>query len=166
MADDTANLEQRFASLEEASRGLSLDVQTLNDALRTVAQLTVEQAAQKRRQDDADQALIDAKTQADARENRNRRTFGGLALGLAVILPLASILVYAALISHVNDLLSAQQSGFFNSCSLRNQATRDNVSRENALADANTDPVIVRIHRSSAENLSRSIVNCSVYLRQ
>lgn len=161
----TSTFETRFASLEEASRSLSLEVISLSDALRIVAQIRQEQSAQRQRQDEADRALLEAKNAADVREARTRRVFGGVSLALAVLLPLVSILVYWALIQHVGDLLTAQKQGFAVSCQTRNQAVMDNARREQQLAEAETDARVKRIHEESAEALTKNIVDCSVYDR-
>lgn len=163
MADSPASFDERFASLEQASRSLSLDVQGLNKTLIIVAELQKEQQVQRRRQDEADALIIATKTEHDEREHRLRRTFGGVSLALTVLLPLASIIVYWVLIDHVSDLLDNQKKGFFNSCTVRNQATRDNITRETALSAADPNPATRKIHNESAEALRKSIVDCSVY---
>lgn len=161
---DPNDFENRFASLEQASKALSVDVQTMTAMLRVVGDLQKEQAEQRRRQDEADRALLEAKAATDAREARTRRTFGGVALTLSVILPLVSIMVYWSLIQHVDDLLAAQKASFYNSCQTRNEATRANAKREALLAEADKDKAVEQIHRDSVVALNKAIVDCSVYL--
>lgn len=156
--------EERFASLEESNRALAADVRTLTSTLRVVNDLQKEQAEQRTRQDEADRKLISAKTEADERDARTRKIVGGVSLALAIVLPLVSMLVYFSLIQHVNELLQSQQMSFFKSCSIRNQATRDNIARELALADADKDKDVKQIHTASAQALSKSIVDCNQYL--
>ncbi len=161
---DPNDFEGRFASLEQASKALSLDVQTMTAMLRVVGDLQKEQAEQRRRQDEADRALLESQAATEARETRTRRTFGGVALTLSVILPLVSIMVYWSLIQHVDNLLAAQKASFYTSCMTRNEATRANARREALLAEADKDAAVEKIHRDSVDALNAAIVDCSAYL--
>lgn len=156
---------QRFASLEAASRNLSLDVQSLDETLKIVNALQVEQKAQRERQDQADLNLAIAKDAADQRDMRTRRISVGVALALAIVLPIVSILIYGALIHHVSNLLTTQKAGFYASCMTRNQATLDNIKRERLLAEAETNPKVRKIHLDSAASLGRGLPNCNAYLK-
>ncbi len=158
--------EDRFASLEEASRLLSRDVSALNTTLMVVADLQRAQAEQEERQRKTEQAIDSAKTASAARDARTRRSLATLALGLAILLPVASILMYLALIGRVNQMLIDQRKGFFTSCQTRNIASRQNAEREVILARLEKDPQIARVHTDSAAALRMSLIDCSQYLRK
>ncbi len=160
------DFETRFASLEAASRSLSLDVRTLNETLQVVGALQKEQAETRRRQDEADRNLAIAKSEADARESRTRRTFGGVSLALAILLPVVSMVVYYSLIQHVDDLLAAQRANSFMSCTIRNEAAKANIQRELTLADLEDRAALKTVHRDSAQALRASLVDCSQFQRK
>jgi hypothetical protein len=159
--DRTRLLERRFATLEDASRNLSLDVQALTETLKVVSQLQVEQREQRRKQNQLDADIIQARRDSVERNNRTRKTFLWGIGALAVILPLVSVLVYWALLSNVNQLLKEQRVNSFNSCSTRNQSTLDQAARERALADAEKDADLRAVHSRSAEQLRAATVDCS-----
>jgi hypothetical protein len=162
--DDRARLlERRFATLEEASRNLSLDVQALTETLKVVSQLQVEQREQRRKQTELDEAIVQARRDAQERNARTRKTFL-LGIGaLAVILPLVSVLVYWSLLANVNQLLREQRATSYASCQTRNQSTADQAAREQALADAEKDQTLRVVHSRSAEQLRSGTVNCSKF---
>lgn len=166
MIDDGRTFEERFASLEDASRALSADVSALNLTLQVVAQLQIEQREQAARQAKTEEAIKAAKVESEMRDTRTRKVVNTVALTLAVLLPLVSILVYWSLIQHVNQLLQAQQTGLYSSCTVRNEATMANVLREKELAKTEPLPAIAKIHQDSAVALSKSVVDCTRYLKK
>jgi hypothetical protein len=156
-------MRESFDALKEASDTLNLNVEALNHTLQAVNALQVEQARQKKVQEKAEQDLEAARIESEQRDARTRRTFTFVGLSLAVLLPLVSLLVYAALLNHVNDLLDQQQASRYSNCIARNQATTENIRRELELAKIGDDPKVMAIHRQSAEELAKGQVDCSTY---
>jgi hypothetical protein len=159
--EDEREFESRFKSLEDASRALSSDVSALNETLIVVGELGRRQREQAEKIAAAEDQVISAKRIADARDARTRRVVNMVAVTLGVLLPVVSILVYLALIQHVNELLTEQYRTSYTSCTLRNQVNLDNAEREGKLASIEKDPEVARIHSSSAEQLRASLVDCS-----
>lgn len=160
----SATFEQRFASLEESNRLLAADVRTLTATLQVVNDLQLEQAKQRRITDEtaAKVAVVEIDTQE--RIKRTRRASLSIAFGLAILLPLVSTLVYLSLLQHVNDLLQAQKRSSYQSCLIRNQATEENASREEALARLDPAKVTRDLHAESARKLRGSMIDCNRYM--
>lgn len=157
------DIEERFASLDEASRSLSIDVAALNDTLRTVAALQVEQRAQRDRQAETDRKVAQTQHESSERDRRTRRALFSVGLGLAILLPLVSALVYASLLVHVNDLLAQQNAARFENCKTRNMATLENAKREEILGRLEDNLQLKQIHLNSATDLRKGLVDCNRY---
>lgn len=162
---DQERMRESFAILTETSRELVEHVQALTETLKVVNGLQQDMMHQRERQDSIDKEIALNRAASEDRDTRTRRTltFAGVCMG--ILLPLVSILIYAALINHVNDLLDGQKKGFYTTCLTRNQATQDNITREKALADADKDAQVEAIHNESAQDLAKSIVDCTKYLK-
>jgi hypothetical protein len=158
-------MRESFDSLKEASDNLALNVEALNHTLQAVNALQIEQARQKEVQEQAEKDLETARIESEQRDARTRRTFTFVGLALAILLPLVSIIVYAALLKNVNDLLDDQKSGFYNTCLTRNQATVENIRREQQLAKFEDNAQLKAIHLQSAEELAKGKIDCSDYLK-
>lgn len=160
MTDESASFEQRFASLDAASRTLSGDVAALNDTLQVVTALQKEQAEQKLRQAAVENQVTETIKRTKARDRRNRNAIFGVAIGLAVLLPIVSILVYASLITHVNLLLTQQDVQRYQNCLGRNAATMENSDRERKLGDIETNAALKEIHLDSSRTLKATVRAC------
>jgi hypothetical protein len=163
MIDDDRSFEERFASLEEASRALSADVSALNLTLQVVAQLQTEQREQATRQAKTEESVKTAKVESELRDARTRQVVNMVALTLAVLLPLVSILVYWSLLNHVNSLIAQQQADRFASCTVRNAATLENVRRETELGKIEPNDTVRAIHVQSAQILQKGVIDCNRY---
>lgn len=160
-----AAIDAKFAALEEASRSLSADVQTLNSHLEVVNKLQTEQREISRRNEETQRHLNKVETEAVERSKRTQRVLRWVGWGMAVLIPLVSILVYWSTIAHVNDLLSQSRAERLRGCEIRNEATRAHQRREDALAAAESDPLKKRIHEESARELTRLTVDCAAVVR-
>lgn len=163
MSNDEHQFEERFASLEEASRALSADVVSLNKTLTVVNELQVSQREQAAKIAAAEANAVTIQKATEEREARTKRVFNAMWLSLGILLPIVSIAVYASLIMHVNALLTEQYANSYKSCMVRNQGTLDNADREGQLAHADKDPDVIRIHAESEAKLRKGIVDCSRY---
>lgn len=163
MPDHEVMLEERLASLEDASRLLSTEVTSLNSTLIIVADLQKQQRAQAERQTKTEAAIVATRQAAVERDRRTRNAVRAIVIGLSLILPIVAILVYASLVQHVNELLSNQKQDRYNSCLVRNSATAENVRRESVLAELEPNKDIKLVHQQSALILQKGLVNCSPY---
>jgi hypothetical protein len=159
------SFETRFASLEDASRNLSADVQALNSTLLVVADLQSKQREQALRMEKTESDAREAKLAAEDQDRRVKNVGRAIALALAIILPLASILMYWGLTQHVNDLIADQQALRYEQCLQRNLATQANIDRELALAEMDKDSDVSKIHSDSAVSLRKGLVTCKHVLR-
>lgn len=160
-----AEMRESFIKLGASNEALTARVADLTDTLKIVHAMQVRQTEMKEKQELVEAEVIAHKHESEERDRRTRRIFTFAGVALAVILPLVSILVYAALLNHVNDLLDQQKDGFYKTCLTRNQATNDNIRRESLLAKYETNPDIKAIHTDSAQQLTKSIIDCRIYLK-
>lgn len=152
--------DARFASLEASSDSLAGDVKALTQVLTVVADLQSEQQAQARRNEETRKFIEKQQHENERRIERARSSSKLIGLAFAVLLPIVSILVYATLLQHVNNLLDEQAKNRLVSCGIRNEATLSNIRREQTLADLEKDPAVKHAHENSVEELKRSLVNC------
>lgn len=156
----TMTIEERFASLEASNESLIGHVQALTKALEVVADLQTQQQALAARNEETRNFLEKRQAEAELRIDRARRSASLIGFGFAILLPLVSILVYATLIQHVNELLAQQAKSRLISCSIRNEGTMSNIRREQTLADLEKDPAVKHAHENSVIELRRSLVDC------
>lgn len=154
----------RFESLEDASRNLSADVNALNTTLEVVADLQRRQQAQEQQNAETQAAVAHATRVANEREARTRFTMRVLAIGTGVLLILVATLVYLTLLQHVGRLLKEQNKTAYASCTQRNAGVMANADREDALAAAETNPALRKIHLDSARSQRASTIDCQKYL--
>jgi hypothetical protein len=158
------DLENRFASLENACHALSTNVMALTDTLVIVADLQREQREQTLRQEKTDREIAAAKKMAAARYARTRTVTRWIALGMSVLIPVVSVIVYASLLVYVNELLRSQNKDRFANCTTRNLATAESIRREELLGKLDDNPAVRQVHLSSAIELKKSQLDCSQYL--
>ncbi len=159
--------ESRFATLEESNRMLAADVRALTAALQVINQLQREQreAAERARRTDA--RVGEVEKEARLRAARTQRVVGFGTLTLAVLLPLVSLIVYASLIGHVNDLLNQQAEDRLAACKQRNIGTQVNVDRERELGLLEPAGSQRRaIHLESSKKLAATAINCDALYRR
>lgn len=161
---DELTMEERFASLEAATRSLSGDVQALTSIMGVVSELQVKQQEQQKRVAETEAKVEAARKDTYERMTRVNRVIAYMAVAFAVLVPTVTVLVYASLISHVNDMIAENNKTAYASCIMRNKATELNADREDALAAVENDPETAIIHTRSAEQLRRSFSDCSLWL--
>ena len=167
MTDDERPLDEaRFQGLEEASLDLAVQVGTLVRALQVVAELQKAQQDQSERQAATEAQVTRDQIIALDRYRRVNRVQLMTAIGVAVAVPMVSLLAYWTLTVQVNAQFTETTDDLFATCEKRNYA---NVSipqkREQELAEAFKikDPLVSAIHTRSAADLAASRVDCSRY---
>jgi hypothetical protein len=160
---DLEELQTRFESLEVACLSLTDTVLALNETLIVVADLQREQREQARRQEKTEQEIVAARETSAARYARTRTATRWIALGMSVLIPVVSVIVYVSLLVYVQDLLRASNKDRFANCQLRNGSTVAGIRREMALADLEKDPAKKQVHLDSAAELTKTQIDCSVY---
>lgn len=166
MADlhtENSGLNTQMTDLRSAGASLSADISGLKQTLLVVKDLQVQQSTQAERQRATDMRLERDRIDSMARESRLRRTLSILTLVLGVTLPLVSILVYAALISHVDALLDEQKASAYTSCTVRNRSAIDNADREKRLAALEPTAQLRAVHAQSSQELRQNLNDCSKY---
>jgi hypothetical protein len=154
---------QEFQSLEEASRGLSGDVQALNAALEVVNRLQVEQRDQRAKTADNAREIERARELSEKRNTHYNRIVTAGSAGAVVLLAIVAVLIYVATLHHVNHLLAEQQLARYQSCQIRNQGTESNIAREQQLAKLDTTAALRNLHATSAIELQKSQIDCNAY---
>lgn len=152
--------EDRFASLEASNDLLTGHVKALTDAISIVNELQSEQQAMARRNEETRKMIEKRQAETEARIERNRVSSRLVGFAFAILLPVVSILVYATLLQHVNNLLEQQAKNRLTSCGIRNEGTLSNIRREQTLADLEQDPAVKHAHENSVAELKKSLVNC------
>jgi hypothetical protein len=161
----TMPLEERFAALEASNTNLSGDVQALTQAISVVNALQTEQREQARRSDEQARKLREVEIDARVRSERAQTVARRITLGFAILLPIASLLVYWILFDQVTRLLNENYNDRLRSCETRNAATESNMRRSLRLAAVEDNPEVAQIHRESAAELQAGIVDCSATIR-
>lgn len=157
----TISLEERFASLEESTLTLSTDVKGLTAAIGIVNAIQTKQSAIERRAEEVRRAMDERNTEQEERIRRTRRATNLVGLTLAVLLPVASIIVYVVLLQHVNTLLDRQAQDRYASCVARNLGTEAGIRREQTLARLEKNDELKAAHTRSARELATSLINCT-----
>jgi hypothetical protein len=144
-------IKARFASIEQTNRLLHSDVQALTASIEALRHLR------------ADVQRVDAESiESRVRVSRQRTALAFVTLMMAVLLPLASALVYWSLITRVDATLFEQRVEGYRSCNLRNSAAEANVRRESELARLYAGKPEGELHRQSAEQLRGGVVDCDM----
>lgn len=152
---------QRFLSLEQSNRSLAADVRALTSTLTVVNELQERQRQTMKKQAEIDRSITQNERHAKEREKRSLRVVLGVGLALAVLLPLVSLIVYAGLLRHVNELLDQQQAVAYQSCIARNEGASNSADREATLARLEADPQVKALHANSAAALRKSLLDCN-----
>ena len=171
------DVETQLRTLNASNKQLSIDVRALTDAVMLVQKLDAEQQEMKLKAAEAEKRIAEVDLVTQDKINRTRRAGIVAAAFAAVVIPVVSILVYLALINHVNQLLDEQREqaaalqetanrNSFTSCTTRNMAAVENAQREEELAKIETDPRVVRIHAESAAKLRTTLNDCSKYQKK
>jgi uncharacterized membrane protein len=160
---DLEELQSRFESLEVACLSLTTTVHALNETLIIVADLQRGQREQALRQEKTEVALATARDVAAARYARTRTVTRWIALGMSVLIPIVSVIVYVSLLVYVQDLLRSSNKDRYANCQLRNGTTEALVRREEALGRLEEDLARKAVHISTASELEQTKIDCSVY---
>lgn len=160
-SDESDHIEERFASLGDASRNLASDVQALTSAISTISALQERQRELAEKQDAQETALYEQQIEQVELDNRVRGRVRKATIGFAIILPIGAIVVYLVLIAHVNDLINQNNKAAYASCSARNESQLQNAIRESTLAQYETNPKIKAVHQTSAQQLRTTLSDCS-----
>jgi hypothetical protein len=162
-------MEARFRTLEVAVKDLTGNVHRLVEALQVVGQLSAAQQEQAARQSATEELAVKAQALSRTRDRAVRRVQRLTSITVAIAVPTVSLLAYWTLTVQVSQQFSKVQNDLTTSCLVRNQT---NVvipqRRDQAIADAYTalrDPVMAKIYQDSANALSKSAADCSIYKR-
>jgi hypothetical protein len=153
-------IEHRLESSEEQSRALTGSVQDLTGALHALEEVRRKQSAAEKRTDALAEQTVATDEESRARSSRLWRAMIGLAAGAGLLMLVINVLMFAGLTNYIVDLLEQQRADRIASCEKRNEATLSNIRREEGLAAAEPAPELARIHRESARELRRVIVDC------
>ncbi len=151
---------EQFRILDEGNRMLAGDVRGLTESLALLQQLQENQRETDRRAREAQANVNRVERESTERNARVRRSFTLATGAMAILLPLVSILVYASLIQHVDNLLSQQRRDRIASCQARNAGTLGNIAREEILAELDENPAVQKAHRDSVVALRASLIDC------
>lgn len=151
----------RFSTLEGSNLSLAAEVQGLTKVLNVISDLQVEQRRIRETAEQAEREVKRVEREATARDHRARQVTSRWTLAAAVILPLVSIIIYVALLDHVNRLLNETDESRIRVCETVNSGTSANIQREQILASAETHSALRQAHERSVAALRRSIVNCA-----
>ncbi len=157
---DVRALLKRFSSLEQSNLFLASEVQGLTRVLSVISDLQAQQAQVKAQAEENERHLSTIQEEIEKRGERTRRAITGAMLGSASLLSLAAILVSFVLLNRVENLLDQQRADRIRACETRNEATKSNARREEALAAAETNAAVKRIHENSAKELAATIIDC------
>lgn len=158
--DPSGGLLDRLGRNEAETRRLSRSVQGLTAAISDTADLRRQQLETAQRVDDAAVLAADTKSEALARTTRLWRAGIAAAAGVVLLMLLINVLMFAGLTNYVVDLLEQQRADRMAACEKRNEATLSNIRREVALATADPVAAVEKIHRDSARELTKGIVDC------
>ncbi len=161
----TTSLEERFAALEASNTSLGADVQALTATLGILSEVQTEQREMARKNAEVSRRVRDVENEARERAARAQRVATRVAVAAAILLPLASLLVYYVLFSQLTGLLNQTRAERIKSCEARNSATMSNARREGRLAAVEPNPDVAKIHAESARELSAALVNCDLATR-
>lgn len=157
-ADD---FDARFSSLEASNRLLAQDVRALTATIQIVSDLQIEQRKINERNAETERKVATVAKETDEKIAHNRQRATRTAVILAILLPIVSIVVYALLIDHVNELLNQQAHDRKAACLTRNAGTLADARREESLAAIEVNPTAKAIHEKSAAEIRGNVINCA-----